>query len=209
MRVSIMLAALTMALSALPVRGQAQSAALNARDTAGPVSSAAANQAQLKSRSRAQALALGHTVVATATGAALMSQGVESQWKGDAGYWLLVYGTLIAPSAGNFYARDTRRTAVGLQVRGAGATLVLGSVISQLLTSPEFDMDNPEGGDLHWDAVNVMGTGLIIGGAAYSILTAPRSVSEHNERVTSAHGVRIAPAVARGGAVGVQVGIDF
>ncbi|HEY7767036.1 hypothetical protein [Longimicrobium sp.] len=209
MRVYLLLPAFALALVASPVRGQAQALALSARDTAGPAASGVANQPRPKSRSRAQVLALGHTLVATGTGAALMNQGVESQWKGDVGYWLFAYGTLIAPSAGNFYAGDARRTSLGLQIRGAGATLVLGSVISQILTSPEFDMDNPEGGDLHWDAVNVMGSGLMIGGAAYSILTAPRSVTEHNEKMTRAHAVRIAPAVASGGAVGVQAGINF
>jgi hypothetical protein len=209
MRLPLLLCALAVALPAAPIQAQARAVPPTARDTAGPVPGNGAGQPRLKSRSRAQALALGHTLVASTAGAALMSQGVESQWKGDVGYWLFAYGTVIAPSAGNFYADDGRRTSRGLLIRSAGSLLVAASVFGQLLTSPEFDLDNPEGGDLHWDAVNLTGAALMAGGAAYSILTAPRSVTEYNERLARAHEVRVAPALASGGAVGVQVRIGF
>jgi hypothetical protein len=162
----------------------------------------------LKSTRRAQLLAISQTALAGAARVAMMSQGVESQWKGDVGFWMFSYGALLAPSAGNFYANDKRRTTIGLGVRGAGATLVAASLWSQLLFSPEFDMDNPDGGDFHWDALNISGGVLILSGAAYSILTAPRSVTEYNERSAQRVQVRASPALdARSGAAGVQVSV--
>lgn len=207
MRLFRLLPAALLALSAVHAPAQQ----LEAVAPAATAASSAPDSPRLKSTRRAQLLAIGHTALASAAGAAgaaLMSQGVESQWKGDVGYWLFSYGAIVAPSAGNFYAQDMRRTTIGMGVRSAGATLVVASLWAQLLFSPEFDMDNPDGGDLRWDALNVSGGALILTGAAYSILTAPRSVAEHNERATPAAQVRAGPALdTRSGAMGVQFSV--
>jgi hypothetical protein len=201
MRLFNLLPAVVLAVTAIPAHAQQL-------EVFAPTASSAPASPRLKSPRRAQLLAIGHTALASAAGAALMSQGVESQWKGDVGYWLFSYGALLAPSAGSFYARDKRRTSIGLTVRSAGATLVVASLWGQLLFSPEFDMDNPDGGDLHWDALNVSGGALILTGAAYSILTAPRSVAEYNERAVQTAQVRAGPAFdTRSGAVGVQFSV--
>lgn len=200
MRFIGVLAAALLALAAVPAPAQ-QLQTVKAGDSSAPASP------RVKSARRAQLLAIGHTALASTAGAALMSQGVESQWKGDVGFWLFTYGTIFAPSAGNFYAGDRRRTSIGLQVRGVGSALVVASVWAQIL-SPEFDIDNPEGGDLSWDAMSISGGALILTGAAYSILTAPRSVAEYNERAAPGIQVRAAPALdARSGAVGLQVNL--
>jgi len=201
MRLLTLLPAAVLVLSAVPAPAQQLEALA-------PAAVSASASPHLKSTRRAQLLAIGQTTLASAAGAALMSQGVESQWKGDVGYWLFSYGALLAPSAGNFYAQDGRRTAVGLGVRSAGATLVVASLWAQLLFSPEFDMDNPDGGDLRWDALNVSGGALILTGAAFSILTAPKSVAEYNERTVQRAQVRAGPALdTRSGGVGVQVSV--
>jgi hypothetical protein len=200
MRFIGVLAAAVLALHAVPARAQ-QLGVAETEAASAPASP------RLKSARRAQLLALGHTALASTAGAALMSQGVESQWKGDVGFWLFAYGTIFAPSAGNFYAGDKRRTSIGLQVRGAGSALVVTSLWAQIL-SPEFDIDNPEGGKLNWDALSISGGALILTGGAYSILTAPRSVAEYNERATPRLQVRAGPALdTRSGAVGLQVNV--
>lgn len=201
MRLFTLLPAAVLALSAVPAHAQQLEAVA-------PAATSAPASPHLKSPRRAQLLAIGQSALATAAGAALMTQAVESQWKGDVGYWLFSYGALVAPSAGNFYAQDMRRATIGLGVRGAGATLVIASLWAQLLFSPEFDIDNPEGGDLRWDPLNVTGGALIVAGAAYSIVTAPQSVAEYNERAAQVVQVRAGPAIdTRSGAVGVQFSV--
>lgn len=200
MRPIEVLLAWVLALTAIPAPAQ-QLGAIESGASAAP------DPPRFKSARHAQLLAIGHTALASAAGAALMSQGVDSQWKGDVGYWLFAYGALVAPSAGSFYAADRRRTMIGLQVRGVGSALVAASLWAQIL-SPEFDLDNPDGGQLHWDALNVSGGALILTGAAYSILTAPRSVAEYNQGTTPRLQVRAGPALdTHSGAVGVQVSV--
>ncbi len=164
-----------------------------------------------KSASKARLLSVAHTAVATSVGLALMSQGVESLWKADVGFWLFAYGALAAPSAGNLYARDFARTQTGLAIRSAGAALVLTSVWGQIL-SPEFDIDNPDGGNLRWDNLNVAGVAIMAAGAAYSIATAPASVEEYNRRSAAGATPRVSltPAYTPStGNVGVHVGVRF
>ena len=197
MRLLHLLAAPMLVLAAVPSTAQQLPAAV------------ASASPHLKSTTRAQLLALGHTLAATGAGAALMSQDLESQWKGDVGYWLFTYGALFAPSIGNFYTGDTRRATLGVGIRGVGSTLVIASMVAHLF-SPESDIDNPDGGGLQWDALNLSGGAIILTGAAYSILSAPRSVAEYNERATGGLRVRAAPALdTRTGAVGVQVKMRF
>ena len=165
-----------------------------------------------KSASKARFLSIVHTAVATSAGLTLMSRGVESDLYGVPGYWLFAYGTLGAPSAGNLYARDHARTKTGFSIRSAGAALVLTSVWRQILFSGEFDMDNPDGGHLRWDALNLAGVGVMAAGAAHSIATAPASVAEYNRRsaARAKPHVSLAPGYAQGtGNMTVNVGVRF
>ena len=76
---------------------------------------------------------------------------------------------LIAPSIGNFYARDTRRTLIGLGMRLGGAGVMgLGS-----LMTPKNQDPNP----LFYVGMITIGAGVI-----YSLYTTPSSVSEYNAR---------------------------
>ncbi|HEV2149603.1 MAG TPA: hypothetical protein VGR37_19540 [Longimicrobiaceae bacterium] len=164
-----------------------------------------------KSASRAQFLSVAHTAVATSAGLALLSRGTESDLYAIPGFWLFAYGAVAAPSAGSFYARDRERTQTGLAIRSAGAALVVASAWSQIL-SPRFDLDNPDGGEFRWDALNVAGVGVMAAGAAYSIATAPASVERYNRRVVAgaAPRVSLSPAYAPAtGSVGVHMGVRF
>jgi hypothetical protein len=141
----------------------------------------------------------------------LMSRGTESDLFAVPGYWLFAYGALGAPSAGSLYARDYARAKTGLAIRSAGVALVLTSVGRQLL-SPAFDIDNPDGGHLRWDALNLTGVGIMAAGAAYSIATAPASAEQFNRRSAAATAplVSLTPAYTPAtGNVGLQVGVRF
>jgi hypothetical protein len=141
----------------------------------------------------------------------LMSRGTESDLFAVPGYWLFAYGALGAPSAGSLYARDYARAKTGLAIRSAGAALVVTSGWRQLL-SPAFDIDNPDGGHLRWDALNLTGVGIMAAGAAYSIATAPASAEQFNRRSAAATAplVSITPAYTPAtGNVGLQVGVRF
>jgi hypothetical protein len=164
-----------------------------------------------KSASKALFLAAAHTTFATSVGFAMMRQGVKSDILGMGGYYLFLYGTMAAPSAGNFYARDDRRTRTGVGIRVVGGGVVLTSLVRQFFT-PAWNLDNPDCCYFTWDPLNVLGTGVILAGAAYSISSAPASVEEFNRRQSAPTAPRaeITPVFspANGGA-GVQVGVRF
>lgn len=167
--------------------------------------------AAVKSGSRARLLSIAHTAVATSAGFALMSRGGESDLYGVPGYWLFAYGTLAAPSAGNFYAGDRARVNTGLNIRAIGAALIVTSMGKQIFSSA-FDIDNPDGGDFHWDALNVTGTGVVVAGAAYSLITIPASVEKYNRNsaVAAAPRVSITPSVLpAAGKLAVQLDVHF
>ncbi|MBW3571586.1 MAG: hypothetical protein KY467_10810 [Gemmatimonadetes bacterium] len=188
---------------ALPAPAFSQATAAEAADLAAPA-------AAPKSASRAQLLSIGHTAVATSVGWFLMRDGVDSQLKGDIGYWLVAYGALAAPSAGNYYARDKARVERGMMIRSAGGALVVASMWRQLFTA--FDLDDPDGARwFHWDALNVTGFTIIAAGAAYSVATAPASVNEYNMRVSGdGPRVTVGPAYApTTSSVGIQVEVRF
>ena len=79
------------------------------------------------------------------------------------------YAVLIAPSIGNFYARDTRRTLIGLGMRLGGAG-VMG--LGWKLT-PNNQDPNP----LFYVGMITIGAGVI-----YSLYTTPSSVREYQAR---------------------------
>jgi len=197
-----------LALAAL-VLAAAPAAAQRLAASAAPAASAEAfspPSPRIKSGSRARLLAL-HSVVATGVGAALLSQGVESQWKGDVGYWLFAYGTVAAPSAGNLYAGDRERAMRGMAIRGAGGALVVTSMIGHVLST---DIDDPDAPSYDWDSLNLAGGAIILAGAAYSIATAGTSVAEHNERMRGNPPLAAAPTIHAGrDGVGLGVRVRF
>jgi hypothetical protein len=134
-----------------------------------------------RSPQKALLLSIGHTAVATSVGAALMSRGAESDLYAIPGYWLFAYGTMLAPSAGNFYGRDRERVNRGLLIRAAGTGVLVTSLWRQVF-SPAFDIDDPDARRFHWDAGTAAGTGIIAAGAVYSIATAPASAEAYNRR---------------------------
>jgi len=166
---------------------------------------------QEKSPTRAQLLAIGHSAVPTAAGLLLMSRAADSDLYAVPGYWLTAYGLLGGPSMGSLYARDERRTRTGLAIRSAGAILIATSAWQHIL-SGAFDPDKERLEPLRWDALNVIGAGLLTAGAAYSIVTAPSSAAEYNRAVRSNATPRIfvAPPISpRGGSMGMYVDLRF
>ena len=209
MRISLVLCAVLVLARPTPALPQATAA------DAAPLSASTADAAHLsapaaapKSASRAQLLSIGHMAVASSVGWLLMRDGVDSQLKGDVGYWLFAYGALVAPSAGNFYAGDKARVKRGLMIRSAGGALVAASMWRQIFTT--FNVDNPDA-RLHWDALNATGFAIITAGAAYSLATAPASVDAYNRKTSGDRPrVTVAPSFAPATlAAGIQVEVRF
>lgn len=126
------------------------------------------------------------TALAIAVGGTVASYGMvllgAGPVRGDAGRTLIaigVPGTLIAPSAGRWYARSAGWRGLGLRLAGAGVVVLAGaSAISEcgLFRS---DPCTPVAGLV----LGIAGAGLWVGGTIDDIVMAPRDARRHNERL--------------------------
>lgn len=95
---------------------------------------------------------------------------------------LAVYGLMVGPSIGNFYARDYVRGFIGVAARLAGGYLIRDA------TREIFGDDMADA--VGWDDEKVsltdtkilIGGGLILGSALYNIISAEASVERYNSR---------------------------
>jgi len=163
-----------------------------------------------KSESKALRMSLGHTVVASTVGiTALFWSEENAPALSFPSYLLAYYGVFMAPSLGNYYARDNGRIERGVAIRLLGGSFLLGSAFGQILP-----MEDPETGEWdtswRWDWAGVTGVALIGAGMAYSIATAPASVEEYNRKQAGGTTVSLSPTYdAKDRALGVQVGMRF
>lgn len=95
---------------------------------------------------------------------------------------LAIYGAIIGPSLGNYYAEDYTRGAVGMVSRALAAWM-LKDATKELMGANAADA-------LGWDSKKVsftdtkilIGSVLMAGSAAYNVITTGVSVSEYNEQ---------------------------
>jgi hypothetical protein len=139
------------------------------------------------SEGTALAIALGGTAVSYG----MLILGAKLEDAGDGGQTLATVGavgTLIAPSAGRWYARSGGWRGLGLRLAGVGtAALAVAVALSECGLFSEHSC-NPAGGVV----LGVAAAGLYVGGTIDDIVMAPRDARQHNERL---HQVALVPLV--------------
>lgn len=131
-----------------------------------------------KSEGEALRLAVTNTLmpIAVGIGAAHLFDGGVLEKSGV----LAIYGIVVGPSTGNFYASDYARGGIGMLARLGGAYLMKDAareVLGDEVIDPlGFDEEEAELGD----AKVLIGSGLILVSTVYNIITAPKSVREYN-----------------------------
>jgi hypothetical protein len=138
-------------------------------------------QKDIKSVSEARGLALNNTLlpVATGIGAVYLFKNNTVQTVGAA---LAVYGLIMGPSAGNFYAEDYMRGTLGAMMRIGSGYLLLDAT-RELMGDRVADR-------LAWDDKRVsisdtqvlVGAGVFAGSMLYNLLSAGASVREYNQQ---------------------------
>lgn len=135
----------------------------------------------VKSVSQARGIALTNTFLPIASGLASLAI-FESESVQTIGAITVVYGMIMGPSTGNFYANDYSRGLLGLVTRAAGVYL-LADASSEIFGRNFADALNVDDKKVSLtDTKMVVGQLLILGSAAYNIISAGKSVKEYNER---------------------------
>lgn len=144
---------------------------------------------ELKSASKARTIALTNTLspVGVGLGSVALFENNTIQTVGAA---LAVYGLVVGPSTGNFYAEDYKRGAFGMLVRGTGLFLmvdatreIFGNEFADALKIDDQKVSLT-------DTKILIGEVLVLGSIAYNILSTQASVEEYNNR-NARFGLRI------------------
>ena len=139
------------------------------------------------SEGTALAIALG----GTAASYGMLILGAEMEDRGNAGHTLATIGavgTLIAPSAGRWYAGSGGWRGLALRLAGVGTSaLALGALLSECPLFSEHSC-NPAGAAV----LGIAAAGLYVGGTIDDIVMAPRDARAHNERL---HPIALVPLV--------------
>lgn len=99
------------------------------------------------------------------------------------GAWMTVYGLVIGPSTGNFYANDYARGGVGALVRFGGAVL-LRNATSEVFGRQFANLLHVDDKSVSFGDTDVLiGSALLVGSIAYNIITGPVSVREYNRKM--------------------------
>lgn len=134
----------------------------------------------LKSVSQARGIAFTNTLLPMATGIAAVAL-FDNNTVQTIGAITTVYGLVMGPSTGNFYADDYGRGMAGLAVRAAGVYLMADA--TREIFGPEFanalGIDDKE--VALTDTKILIGELLVLGSTLYNIISAKASVEEYNE----------------------------
>lgn len=133
----------------------------------------------LKSVSKGRTVAITNTLSPLALGLATVSIS-ENNTLETAGAALGVYGLIVGPSTGNFYAGDYQRGGLGMAVRGIGAFLmadatreIFGNDFADALTIDDKEVSLT-------DTKILIGEVLVVGSMIYNIITVQNSVQQYN-----------------------------
>lgn len=137
---------------------------------------------QARSESQAVRQALINTLLPVAVG-----YGTVELFKNNTvqtlGASLAVYGLVVGPSTGNFYANDYLRGGFGALAR-FGAALLLKDHTSELFGSEFARSLNVDNKDTSFRDTNfIIGSSLLVGTAILNVVTAPISAREHNREM--------------------------
>lgn len=147
----------------------------------------------LKNASKARTIALSNTMLSTGTGVAAVHL-FDNNTIETTGAILGVYGVIVAPSTGNFYAEDFPRGAIGMGVRTVGSYLMVDAT-SEIFGREFADalgVDNKEVSLT--DTKILIGEALILGSMIYNVISTKASVDEYNQQ-NNRFGLNITPAV--------------
>jgi len=110
---------------------------------------------------------------------------------------LAVYGLVIGPSTGNFYANDYLRGGMGALARFGGA-LLLQDATEELLGSRFSTVLNVDDREVSLDETGIIvGGALMVGGLAFNYITAPLSAREYNRSIGYAMRMEHLPGTGR------------
>lgn len=148
---------------------------------------------ELKSVSEARNIALTNTLMPLATGLGTVAL-FENNTIQTVGAVMAVYGIIMGPSTGNFYAQDYGRGAAGLAARSVGAYLMVNatSEIFGRTFANSLNVDNKSVSLT--DTKMIIGEVLILGGTVYNLLSAKTSVEQYNSG-TQRFALRVTPSI--------------
>lgn len=133
----------------------------------------------VKSVSKARSIALTNTLSPMGLGIGSVVFFENNTFE-TAGAALAVYGLVVGPSTGNFYAEDYQRGALGMAVRTAGVFLmadatreIFGNDFANALT-----VDDKEVSLL--DTKILIGEVLVLGSIIYNVVSTQASVNKYN-----------------------------
>jgi len=135
----------------------------------------------LKNVDEARTRAIAGTLVPIALGVG-MASFIENNTIKKAASFAAVYGLVLGPSFGNFYAKDYLRGMLGVAARVGGSIMLLDA-------TRELAGDDVADG-LGWDDESVslgdtkvlIGSGIILGSAIYNIISSKASVNRFNKK---------------------------
>ncbi len=138
------------------------------------------NRPEIKSIDEARSIAFTNTVLPVIAGLAVNKLVKDPQVR-TAGAALAVYGVMVGPSTGHFYAEDYLRGSLGIAARlGIGSLLLVDSTRELMgkQASESLGWDNKSVG--YDDPKLLIGAGLFLGTVAYNFITVKASVEEYN-----------------------------
>lgn len=147
----------------------------------------------LKSASKARSIALSNTALSVGTGlaAVLLSDNNIIETTGAI---LGVYGVIVAPSTGNFYAEDFPRGTIGMTARAVGSYLMIDAT-SEVFGREFADVLGVDNKDVSMTDTKVLiGEALILGSIIYNVISTKASVEEYNQQ-NNRFALNIKPAV--------------
>ena len=152
--------------------------------------------ASARSEDQAIRLAMINTVfpVALGYGATVLFDDQSVQKVGAA---VAVYGLVVGPSTGNFYANDYLRGGLGVMARFGGA-LLLQDATTELFGNKFATVLGVDDREVSFNDTGVLiGGALMVGGIAFNIATAPLSAREHNRSMGYAFRMQPIPGTGR------------
>jgi hypothetical protein len=139
------------------------------------------NSPNIKNIDDARSRAIKNTIfpLAVGIGAATL---FESKTIETTGSILAVYGLIMGPSTGNFYAKDYLRGMLGVAARIGGGFLIKDAT-REIMGGDVADALGWDDEDVRLTDTNILiGGGLILGSAIYNVISSKASVNRFNEK---------------------------
>ena len=134
----------------------------------------------MKTVSEARSLSATNTLMPIGVGIASVAL-INNNSVQTVGAAMVVYGIIMGPSSGNFYAVDYPRGSIGAAARLIGGYLMKNATSEifghRFANSLQFDDKNVS----LTDTKILLGEGLVVGSMIYNFITAKKSVEEYNK----------------------------